>query len=100
MVSVEGADTCGGGGAEMTADEVARMGCPVLATYGEIDACVSPAVARRRAAQMDGAGVQHDTIVYPGAQHAFFNDTRAAYDAEAAADAWGKMLALFRAALS
>ncbi|MFQ5407479.1 MAG: dienelactone hydrolase family protein [Anaerolineales bacterium] len=89
-----------GGGPEMTADEVARIGCPVLAIYGELDAGVSPAVARSRAAQMDGAGVQHDTIVYPGAQHAFFNDTRAAYDAEAAADAWGKMLALFRTALS
>ena len=49
---------------------------------------------------MDKAGVQHETIIYPGAQHAFFNDTRAAYHPEAAADAWQRVLKLFREALA
>lgn len=33
--------------------------------------------------------------LYDGAQHAFFNDTRQSYDAEAAADAWSQTLAWF-----
>lgn len=88
-----------GGGPEMSDEEVAQIGGPVLAIFGELDQGVSPEVARRRAAQMDKAGVKHETIIYPGAQHAFFNDTRAAYHAEAAADAWGRMLALFKETL-
>ena len=33
--------------------------------------------------------------IYPGAQHAFFNDTRPAYNPEAAKDAWSKMIPFF-----
>ncbi|MCB0021214.1 MAG: dienelactone hydrolase family protein, partial [Anaerolineales bacterium] len=83
------------GGPELSPKEVAQIGCPVLAIFGELDEGVSPEVAQRRAAMMDEAGVSHETIVYPGAHHAFFNDTRPIYDATAAQDAWQKMLALF-----
>lgn len=89
-----------GGGAEMTDAEVAQIKAPVLAIFGELDQGVSPEVAHARAAQMDRAGVAHETIIYPAAQHAFFNDTRPAYHAEAAADAWQRMLTLFRETLS
>jgi len=38
--------------------------------------------------------------VYPGTQHAFFNDTRPqVYDAAASKTAWERTLALFRAQL-
>ena len=37
--------------------------------------------------------------VYEGAQHAFFNDTRPAYNPEAAKDAWGKMLNFFNSTI-
>jgi carboxymethylenebutenolidase len=84
-----------GGGPELSDDQVAQIEGPVLAIFGELDQGVSPEVARQRAAQMDKAGVRHETIIYPGAQHAFFNDTRAAYDPDAAADAWQRVLALF-----
>jgi carboxymethylenebutenolidase len=38
-----------------------------------------------------------DVVVYPGAGHAFLNDTRPeAYRPEVARDAWGRMVAFFR----
>ena len=41
--------------------------------------------------------VDYDKIdAYPGAGHAFFNDTRPAYWEEAAADAWQRTLAWFK----
>lgn len=88
-----------GGGPEMTDAEVAEIRVPVLAIFGELDKGVSPEVARRRASQMDKAGVSHQTIVYPDAHHAFFNDSRPAFNREAAADAWDKTTAFFRSNL-
>lgn len=88
-----------GGGPEMTDEEVARIKAPVLAIFGELDQGVSPEVARRREEQMNKAGVPHETIVYPGAEHAFFNDTRVRYHPEAAADAWQRTVTLFKRAL-
>ncbi len=89
-----------GGGPEMSDAEVATIDVPVLAIFGELDRGVSPEVAQRRAEQMDRAGVSHETIVYPEAQHAFFNDSRPAFNAEAAADAWIRTTAFFRTSLS
>jgi carboxymethylenebutenolidase len=89
-----------GGGPEMADAEVAQIKGPVLAIFGELDQGVSPEVANNRAAQMDKAGVKHETIIYPNAQHAFFNDTRAAYNAGAAADAWQRMIKLFSETLT
>ena len=83
----------------MTLDEAARITGPVLAIYGGEDRGVSPEVAQRRAALMDAAGVPHETIIYPGAQHAFMNDQRPVYDAAAAEDAWRRIFALFRQTL-
>jgi carboxymethylenebutenolidase len=85
-----------GGGPEMADAEVARIKAPVLAIFGELDQGVSPQVAHQRAAQMDKAGVKHETIIYPGAEHAFFNDTRARYHPAAAADAWQRLVAFFK----
>jgi carboxymethylenebutenolidase len=45
---------------------------------------------------LTGANKTFDIKVYPGAQHAFFNDTGTRYNAEAAADAWQMTLAWFR----
>src|SRR5439155_911390 len=42
------------------------------------------------------AGVPHALVVYPGASHAFFNDTGQAYNKDAATDAWARTLAWFR----
>jgi carboxymethylenebutenolidase len=37
-----------------------------------------------------------DIKVYPGAPHAFFNDTRESYRPEAAKDAWKRTLDFFK----
>ena len=87
---------CYGGGPEMTPEEAARIKAPILAIYGELDKGVSPQVARQRAALMDAAGVQQETVIYPGAHHAFMNDQRPAYHPEAAEDAWQRTVSHFR----
>jgi carboxymethylenebutenolidase len=46
-------------------------------------------------AALETAGVPHDFHVYPGANHAFFNDTGERYNREAATDAWARALAWF-----
>ena len=96
LQGLSAAAPCYGGGPDMTPEDAARIRVPVLAIYGELDRGVSPEVAQRRAALMDAAGVQHETVIYPEAQHAFMNDQRPAYHPEAAEDAWQRIVALFR----
>jgi carboxymethylenebutenolidase len=100
LEGVGAAVPCYGGGPEMTPAEAAAISGPVLAIYGELDRGVSPEVARRRAEIMDAAGVAHETIIYPDAQHAFMNEQRPAYHPEAAEDAWQRIVGLFRETLS
>lgn len=89
-----------GGGPELSDAEVARIKAPVLAIFGELDQGVSPEVAHKREAQMVKAGVSQETIIYPNAHHAFFNDTRPVFNPEAAADAWQRTVDLFRKTLA
>lgn len=100
LEGIGAAAPCYGGGPELTPDEAARIEVPVLAIYGELDRGVSPEVAQRRAELMDAAGVQHETIIYPDAEHAFMNDRRPVYHAEAAEDAFRRIVKLFREHLS
>lgn len=75
------------------AETVARIACPVLALYGEDDPRVMATLPETRTNMAD-AGVAFTEKIYPGARHAFFNDTNASsYDAVAAADAWARSLA-------
>ncbi len=87
---------CYGGGPEMSPEDAARIKVPVLAIYGELDKGVSPEVAAKRASLLDAAGVNHEMVIYSGAQHAFMNDQRPAFHPEAAEDAWQRILNLFR----
>lgn len=41
---------------------------------------------------MQRANVVHEIVIYPNANHAFFNDTGARYNAAAAKGAWGRTL--------
>lgn len=44
--------------------------------------------------------VAHKIFRYPGADHGFFCDRRASYNAEAAADAWSQVQELFQRSLA
>jgi carboxymethylenebutenolidase len=67
----------------------------VLGIYAELDsrgnASRSPARAALRAAKL-----RHSIVTFPGADHAFFNDTGPRYNPTAASDAYRRVLAWFR----
>lgn len=63
----------------------------VLAFYGELDQRVNATEPTARAA-LEKAGLVHELVTEPGANHAFFNDTGDRYDPTAAADAWTRTL--------
>lgn len=81
--------------------DLSGLEAPVLGIFAERDGFVTPDAARKLEADLKGAGVRTSFHVFPGVDHAFFNDTRPdVYDAEAAARAWSESLAFFRAELS
>lgn len=68
--------------------------------YAENDAFASPEAARALEADLKGRGKTATFHIYPGTDHAFFNDERPdVFNAAAAATAWSRVLALFRANL-
>lgn len=73
-------------------DEVANITASVLGIYGEEDTRISVNVPKLAEA-MQKYGKSFEYKIYPGAAHAFFNDTGARYHPESAADAWTRTLA-------
>ena len=78
--------------------EAAReVRCPLLGCFGAADPYIPTDDVRRFDENLDASGQPHEVIVYPGAGHAFLNDTRAElYRPDAARDAWSRMLAWLR----
>jgi carboxymethylenebutenolidase len=64
----------------------------VLGVYAELDARVNASQATAEAA-LTAAGLEHEIKVYPGVDHAFFNDTGGRYNAEQASAAYADVLA-------
>ncbi len=62
----------------------------VLAIYGALDQRVNATEPVAREA-LDKAGLVHEIVVEPDAEHAFFNDTGPRYNEAAAANAWGRV---------
>jgi carboxymethylenebutenolidase len=71
----------------------------VLAFYGALDKRVTDSQPAAEAA-LDRAGLIHDIVVEPDADHAFFNDSGPRYKAAAAEDAWRRVLEWFGRYLS
>ncbi len=84
-----------GGGVQPTPEFVAGIHAPVLAVYGAEDKGIPPEQYNALAAEMDAQGKTFDMVVYPDAGHAFLNDTRPAYNATAADDAWVRAVQWF-----
>ena len=80
------------GGFRKVTIDLQKLRAPSLLIYAEKDKSVTP---------QQGSGKNVEVVVYPGASHAFFNDTRKeVYKPDAAADAWRRTIDLFRATLS
>ena len=74
-----------------------NLRAPVLGLYAEKDQFVPPEAVRALEEKMSEHGKSIETHIYPGTDHAFFNDTRPeVYDADAAADAWRRTIEFFR----
>lgn len=73
--------------------------CPVYGFYGGLDHRITDAVPEV-VQDMNDAGCAFRYEIYPKAGHAFFNDSRPAYDASASRDAWAKTLFFFNEVFS
>ena len=85
------------GGHPNVKPDLPRLNAPVLGLYAERDGFVTPEIARQLESELRKLGKPAEIIIYPEADHAFFNDTRPeVYNAEAAADAWRRTLKFLR----
>ena len=82
------------GPAPADADFSGSPNAAVLGVYAELDARVNASQETARAA-LEAAGLTHEIKVFPGVDHAFFNDTGQRYNAEQAAAAYEATLAWF-----
>lgn len=81
------------------AELVPKIACPLLVLNGSLDQRLIgqlPAFEQ----SLKNAGVSYESVVYEGAHHAFFNDNRPSYDADAARDAFVRTLSLLRRTLA
>lgn len=87
-------------GRQASAEEAARIKAALLIHYAEKDERINAGAAAYEAA-LKAAGVKFKSYVYPGAEHAFNNDTNAARYNKAAADlAWKRTVKFFRKKLA
>lgn len=70
---------------------VDRFECPVLALYGGADPGIPQDAIDAYDLALTAAGIEHRSVVYPGAPHSFF-DRKSAEFADASADAWRQVL--------
>ena len=85
------------GGHPKVKPDLPNLHAPVLGIYGEKDRSVTPASVHELERQVKSLGKQIEVKIYPGADHAFFNDTRPeVYNAEASADAWQRTIEFLR----
>jgi len=74
-----------------------KLACPVLYIYGEDDGWITKADVQRLANALKKYDKAGEIKTYPGAPHAFFNNTRQdVYKQVEAKDAWARTLAFFK----
>ena len=71
----------------------------VLGFYGAQDAHITPARVEELRSALKAAGIEHEIVIYPDADHAFFNNTSPAFHASSAADAWTHLMDFFNLCL-
>ena len=73
------------------AEKIAAIRCPMQGHYADPDPRITPHVAAFAEA-LQAQGVPFDAHVYPGARHAFFNDTAGSYGLDASRAAYARTL--------
>ncbi|MCP5055194.1 MAG: dienelactone hydrolase family protein [bacterium] len=82
-------------------DALHALSCPVLGQYGEEDALIPVQDVRDLETALAGSAHGGSVHLYPGAGHAFLNDTREEmYRPEQAAEAWGRLVPFLRERLA
>ena len=75
-------------------DALGALSCPVLGFYGEADALIPVDDVRELEKRLEKSNAGGEVRLYPGAGHAFMNDTRPEmYRPDAARDAWPRLVA-------
>ncbi len=76
--------------------DLEKIKVPGLVLFGEHENFFSIPDAKAMAEKQRGRGIATEVVVYEGAGHAFFNDTRhEVYRAQPAHDAWNRTVKLF-----
>ena len=85
------------GGHPKVKPDLPNLHAPVLGLYAEKDGFVTPDSVHELERQLKSLGKQIEVKIYPGTDHAFFNDTRPeVYNAEASAHAWQRTIEFLR----
>ena len=74
---------------------VKNIECPILGNYAGADMAITEADINLLKQTLNKYGKKFDIKVYPGAPHAFFNDTSESYRSDASKDAWERTLKFF-----
>ncbi len=86
-------------GTSPSEEQVAQIEAPILGLYGGEDARINATIPAFAAA-VERHGKRFEQHVYPGAQHAFFNDNRPSYNLPATRDAWVRVLGFLQRELA
>ena len=76
-------------------EQVKNLQCPILGNYAGADMAITESDINLLKQTLTKYGKKFDIKIYPGAPHAFFNDTKESYRPEAAKDAWERTLNFF-----
>ena len=87
-------------GSNPDADQLANVTCPVLGLYGGDDDGIPISTVVDLSVALEKNGTPYEVHIYGAAPHAFFNDTRESYRAEASAHSWTSTLEFFSKNLS
>lgn len=82
-------------GTPLTPQEAGGVLAPIMGHYGAEDGGIPVESVQAMEAALNRAGIENEIYIYAGAEHAFFNDTRASYNQAAANQAWPATLEWF-----
>jgi carboxymethylenebutenolidase len=86
-------------GRQPAAEDVPKIKASLLLHYAGNDDRINQGIPAYEAA-LKKADVEYELYMYPGAEHAFFNDTGSRYNPEAAKLAWDRTIAFLKQKLA